>query len=187
MVIFPRNKIGHLKLFKEHGFICYRGEEPTPRIYSRPLLGKPFRRFYYYLAAFSTPPLYEPEIARTGLVNLPSSRWLFGFNRKWDNAFNRLNLHTLRLRKITQGITRAALEKKVIHIWAHTHEFQTAKDIEKLRHLLRHVAKYIQAGSMKSVNMAELARQTLAEHHASNSKSDDTKQGSYQSVYGSTI
>jgi peptidoglycan/xylan/chitin deacetylase (PgdA/CDA1 family) len=185
-VIFPRNKIGHLKLFKEHGFICYRGEEPTPRIYSRPFLGKPFRRFYYYLATFSALPLYEPEIDQTGLINLPSSRWLFGFNRKWDHALDRLNLHTLRLRKIAQGIARAALEKKIIHIWAHSHEFQTAKDIEKLRYLLCHVAKYIQAGSMKSVSMAELARQTLEEHHALNSKNNDTKQGSYQNVFGST-
>lgn len=174
-VIFPRNKIGHLDLFKQHDFVCYRGEERMPKLYLFPFWGKPFRRFYYYLAAFSTPPVYELERERSGLVNLPASRWLFGFNRHVERALDALNLHTLRLRKMADGIHQAAREKKIIHLWAHPHEFQTPKDIEKLRYLLHHVAAEVEAGRMQSVGMAELARKALMPQPASMAHDDETK------------
>jgi hypothetical protein len=156
-VIFPRNKVGHLDLFQKYGFTCYRGVELTPAFYGLPLLGCGFRRYYYYLAAISTPIVYEGKPARSGLVNLPSSRWLFGFNRKLDRGLDALNLQTLRMYKIVQGIKQAAREKKIIHIWAHPYEFQTPKDIEKLRYLLKHVAEEVKQGRMQSIGMAELA------------------------------
>ena len=86
--VFPRNKIGYLDLFKEHGFICYRGEELMPGIATLPVVGRVFRRFYHFFSLFSTPVTYEPQVDRSGLVNLPSSRWLFGFNRRVERILD---------------------------------------------------------------------------------------------------
>ncbi len=160
-VVFPRNKVGHLGLFNEYGFICFRGEELMPKLFSMPLVGRVFRRYYYYLSAFYTPLIYEPKVDPSGLVNLSSSRWFFGFNRKLDRVLDTLNLTTIRIRKIAEGVHRAASEKKTIHIWAHPCEFRTEKDFEKLRYLLRHVAEEVSAGRLQSVGMAELARKAL--------------------------
>lgn len=157
-VIFPRNKVGHLALFQKYGFTCYRGVELAPSFYRWPLLGRCFRRSYYYLAALSTPVVYEEMPTQAGMINLPSSRWLWGFNRKLDRGLDALNLHTLRIHKMVQGVKQAAREKKIIHIWAHPYEFQTPKDIEKLRYLLKHVAAEIKQGRMQSIGMAELAK-----------------------------
>jgi hypothetical protein len=163
-VIFPQNKLGYLDLFRQYGFNCYRGEELVPKAYTLPLLGRVFKRLHHYLSAFYTPLVYEPEIDSTGLVNFPASRWLFGFNRKLDCMLEVINLNTLRLRKIAEGIKKAAREKKIIHLWAHPHEFQTEKDFQKLRFLLETVAEEVKAGRMQSVGMAELARQAIEQN-----------------------
>lgn len=162
-VVFPRNRIGHLKLLRHYGMLCYRGEELLPRAYSLPVLGKALRWLHYNIIAICTPLAHKPVVDSCGMVNLPSSRWLFGFNRKLDRLFDATGLHMLRLRKIAKGIRRAAREKKVIHLWAHPHEFHTEKDFEKLRYLFDHVAEEVSAGRMKSVSMAELAASVLAQ------------------------
>ena len=163
-VIFPRTKIGHLDLFKEYGFICYRGEELMPEISSLPLIGRVFRRFYHYLSPLFTPQVYAFKVEPSGLVKFPSSRWLFGFNRKVERILDSLNLHNLRIRKIVKGIEKAAIEKKIIHIWAHPWEFQTKKDIEKLCYLLGYVSDEMSKGRIQSVGMADLARIAMEQH-----------------------
>lgn len=167
-VIFPRNKIGHLDLFNEYGFLCYRGEELMPKAYSLPLAGRVFRRLYHYLAALSTPLVYECKVDSSGLVNLPSSRWLFGLNRRVEWVLDSLNLHHFRIRQLIKGVEKAAVGKKIIHIWAHPHEFQTNKDIEKLRYLLGYVADEVSKGRMQSVGMAALARKAIDRHQQMN-------------------
>jgi hypothetical protein len=161
-VIFPRNRVGHLDLFSEAGFICYRGEEPMPGRYRWPIIGSVFRRLYYYLSVLSSPPIYTPRSEASGLVNLPSSRWIFGFNRRADTLLDALNLSTLRLRKIASGIHAAAREGKVIHVWAHPYEFRTEKDLDRLRYLLHHAAEEIAAGRMRTIGMADLSRSLVA-------------------------
>jgi hypothetical protein len=72
-----------------------------------------------------------------------------------------LNLHKLRIRRMIKGVKKAAEERKVIHIWAHPCDFQTMKDIEKLRYLLGAVADEMSKGRIQSVGMSYLARQIL--------------------------
>lgn len=163
-VIFPRTQIGHLDLFKEYGFICYRGEELLPEVCSLSLIGRVFRRLYHYLSILSTPQVYEFKVEPSGLVNLPSSHDFFGFNRKMERVLDSLNLHNLRIRKIIKGVEKAAIEKKIIHIWAHPHEFQTKKDIEKLRYLFGYVSEQVNKGRLQSIGMADLARKAMEQH-----------------------
>jgi peptidoglycan/xylan/chitin deacetylase (PgdA/CDA1 family) len=160
-VIFPRGKIGRLDLFKRHGFICYRGEELMREFYSWPLVGRIFRRFHYYLSPLFTPAVYDLEAEPSGMVNLPSSQWLFGFNRKIERYIDLFNLHNLRLQKLVAGVKKASIEKRIIHIWAHPYEFCREKDFAKLRYLFRHVYDEIQRGRLQSIGMADLAKKIL--------------------------
>lgn len=135
-----------------------------PSMYSLPLIGRVFRRGYYYLSALATPPVYKYQPGASGLVNFPSSRWLFGFNRNVERVLDALNLHKFRIDKMIRGVKKAALENKIIHIWAHPYEFKNEKDIEKLRYLLKHVSEQVSAERMQSVGMAELAQKVTSQH-----------------------
>ena len=69
--VFPRNSEGHHALLREHGFIAFRGEDPT---WWRDLPG-PAKRAGHLLdqAAALPPPVSEPTEKLPGLWNLPGS------------------------------------------------------------------------------------------------------------------
>jgi peptidoglycan/xylan/chitin deacetylase (PgdA/CDA1 family) len=164
-VIFPRNRIGYLPLFKAAGFVAYRGERVMPPVYRVPLLGKVLNRVDLKLEIF-TAQGYQPEIDESGLVNLPSSQWLFRINRRVERGLDRAGLPLLRLHKMVRAVRRAAARGQTIHFWAHPHEFRTEADLAKLRYLLDAVAHEIEAGRIESVTMAERARRVLAARRA---------------------
>jgi hypothetical protein len=155
-VVFPRNIIGYLDMFEENGFICYRGPKVMPRTYSIPILGKILNRIDLTFQIF-VPQVYDIEINAGGLINIPSSQWLFRMNRRIETILDSLNLQTLRLRSITKAVEKAAEEKKIVHIWAHPFEFQTEKDFEKLRFLFHFVSEKSRDGAIQSISMKDLA------------------------------
>src|SRR3990172_348526 len=163
-VIFPQGRIGRLDLFQEAGFACYRGKEVSHPALSIPLLGKVLNRINLVLSML-TPQVYEVNVGSDGLVNVPSSQWLFRTNRRIETILDSLNLHTLRLQPTAKSIERAANEKKVIHLWAHPHEFRTEKDFKKLRFVFERFAAQAKAVRLQSITMVNLARQALRTYH----------------------
>jgi peptidoglycan/xylan/chitin deacetylase (PgdA/CDA1 family) len=159
-VIFPQGGIGHLELFREAGFICYRGRDVRHPALSFPFLRKVLNRINLVLPMLS-PQVYEIQLDSKGLVNLPSSQWLFRIDRRLEAILDSLNLHNLRFERTAKSIERAAEQNKVIHLWAHPHEFNTDKDFDKLRFVFRHFAGHAKAGRLKSVTMADLAKRVL--------------------------
>ncbi|MDZ7318954.1 MAG: hypothetical protein ONB11_07355, partial [candidate division KSB1 bacterium] len=57
-----------------------------------------------------------------------------------------------------KAIKKAAVQKKVVHVWAHPWEFRTEQDFDKLRYIFQHVAQEVSAGNMQSVTMNEMAQ-----------------------------
>jgi peptidoglycan/xylan/chitin deacetylase (PgdA/CDA1 family) len=159
-VVFPRNQVGHLNAFKENGFFCYRGIELVPKVYALPILGKVLNRLDLVLQ-LRIPEVYEPKAELPGLVNLPASRWLFRIDPKVDKLLESLHLAGLPIRRIVQGVEKAAKEKKVIHIWAHPFEFRTEKDWQKLRCLFGSVSELASQGKLQAITMADLAAKVL--------------------------
>jgi hypothetical protein len=155
-VIFPRNQVGHLDVFEQTGFVCYRGRKAMPPISIVPVIGKALNWLDWLFQVYA-PPVYALSSNSTGLINLPASQWLFGFNRRAESVLDRLGLHRLRIRRLVDGVNKAARQQKLIHIWAHPCEFRSEKDFDKLRYLLSAVAEQIERGRMQSVGMAELA------------------------------
>jgi len=112
-----------------------------------------------------TPQVYEVKANPQGLVNVPSSMWLFRTDRRIETLLDSLNLHKLRFQATAKGIEKAAKEKKVIHLWAHPHEFRTEKDFKKLRHVFGCFAAQAKKEGLQSITMADLAKQALKTYH----------------------
>ena len=160
-VVFPRNQVGHIDLFKEYGFVCYRGDELLPPdYYSIPFVGKLLNRIDL-ITQFRTPQVYKVSTNPSGLINLPASRSLLRINRKFDLLLERLNLNGFHIKQIVKGVDKAAKEKKVIHIYSHPYEFRTERDFEKLRRLFESVAKHVKNNQLRSISMASLAKRAL--------------------------
>jgi len=161
-VIFPRNVIGHMKVFEESGFICYRGREVQPMLYRIKFLGKLFKHLDH-IFSFSIPHVYDLNgISVNGMVNLYSSQDFFGFNRNVEMVLDSINLDNVRFNRIIKTVKKAANEKKIVHITAHPWEFKTDKDLDKLRYLLGYVVEDISAGRLQSIGMTELAKKVIS-------------------------
>jgi hypothetical protein len=165
-VIFPRNQVAHLDLFRQAGFVCYRSNETTPSVWRWRAVGKLLKSLDHILA-WTTPPIYRlDDLPAAGLVDVCSSLHLFGFNRRLEQWLDGMNLHTLRMRGAVRAVQQAAREQKMVHMWAHPWEFRTNKDFDKLRYLFDAVAREVDAGRIQSVGMAELAHIVRARHIA---------------------
>lgn len=159
-VIFPQGRIAHLDLFREAGFITYRGKDVRHPLLTIPFIGKVLNRFNLKLS-FLTPQIYEITNDASGLVNIPSSQWMFRTRRAVETLLDSVHLETLRFRETARAIQAAAATGKVIHLWAHPHEFRTEKDFEKLRYLFSKFAEQAHQGSLRSITMADLAKEFL--------------------------
>lgn len=159
-VIFPRNKVGYLPVFKEAGFICYRGNQLTPRYFSTPLIGKVLK-WMDLKFQFCIPEVYQPMEDPSGFVNLPASRRLFGMNPRVSRLLSLLNLSKLEINRIIKGVQKAASEKKVIHIRVHPYEFKSEKNFTQLTILLDAVWKEMKEGKLQSITMSGLAKKVL--------------------------
>ena len=155
-IVFPRDRAGHLSLLSQNGFSNYRADVVESLLIRNRYFGR-YVKTLDHIIGFTTAPTYPLEkIEDGGLLRLSASQHLFGFNRGVDSLLTRLNLSTLRLRRITRGIKRAADRSHMFHLWAHPWEFRTTDDLFKLEHIFQTVRRFIDTGKMHSVTMAEM-------------------------------
>jgi len=141
-IIFPRNQYNDvfLAICKEEGLRGFRGTEDNwiYRPLSRVLESK-WRRAVRFLDSYfnisgSHCHNWEDLKHPSGLYNIPSSRFLRPYSQKL-RLFERL-----RLKRITNAMTHAAINGQIFHIWWHPHNF--GKDLQInlafLRSILEH-------------------------------------------------
>lgn len=151
--VFPRNRVGHRDTLAEHGFRCYRGNAPTRRVDDLPL-GRPLRKLTE--ATVDAPPLVEPRRDVFGLVNVPASLYLFGFEglarsvaeTVWDDPV---------VRQAERGIDAAAHENRVFHMWLHPNNLVAPRDVRRMDAILRYLAARREEGSVSVETMSEVA------------------------------
>jgi glycosyltransferase involved in cell wall biosynthesis len=159
-VIFPQGRIGHLPLFLESGFICFRGRDVRHPAFAVPLLGKALNRLNLFLSIM-TPQVYDVKPGRGGLVNIPSSQWLFRTHPRIERTLDALGLPFLRLQGTLKAIGRASATGKTVHLWIHPHELKTEQDWRRLRHVFARVAEEAAKGGLRSTTMGDLAGEAL--------------------------
>ena len=157
-LVFPRNRVGHLDVLREHGYVAYRG--PNSEWYWR-LPGRKLQaagRLASDLAAL-TPPVDLPVLKRQGVVEVPHSMFFAPF---WGPA--RLVPAGARVAQGIRGLERAVRRGGVFHIYSHPHNFgqHTARLVDALGAVLYHGARLRDRGDLCILPMGRIAELVLS-------------------------
>jgi len=175
--IFPRDEPGHLDILHKYSFACFRG--PTPHFidYSKSQRGiwnltRQYLSLGSYLVSFylAVPPPVVVPLKQGGMTNIPAS---MSYNKK---PFVPLELVTL---KAKQGIRRAIIERKVVHLSMHLINFGEVSSIKKFFKGFEEILTYTdlcrKEGKLEVLTMKRIAETLQATPSTSNR---DQKTGS---------
>lgn len=98
--VFPRNRVAHLEVLREHGFTHYRDASSTSRAHR--------------IAALWWPDVVDLPLADEIPVGVPETTFLAARRPSWF-------LH----RSIKRGLRRAAATDGMVHYWLHPHNVVT--------------------------------------------------------------
>lgn len=160
-IIFPRNQYNpeYAATIQKAGIRAYRGNETSwlfsPKTGSERGLVRKIGRFldrYINLSGHNT---YSfAQIANTSPYNIPSSRFLSPYQPKLSV------LESLRLQRILSGMTHAAKNKEVFHLWWHPHNFGThqKENFAFLEKIVAHFTYLNATYGFESATMADLTK-----------------------------
>jgi peptidoglycan/xylan/chitin deacetylase (PgdA/CDA1 family) len=151
---FPRNRVGHLDVLREHGFACYRG--PGPRWYEQDDEAGPAGRLAHLwdVVRAAEPPTVLPEATASGLVNIPGSMIYFPMH-----GVRRFVPMARRVARAVKGLEAAARRRRVFHLWFHPTNLADRTDamMDGLRQVFAHAAALRGRGELDVLPMAALA------------------------------
>lgn len=157
-LVFPRNQFNndYLEICKKSGIKSFRGNEnswlhPGDHSNNTSLFRRMFRLIDAYIN-ISGNHCFVPVIQENGLVNIPASRFLrpYTATTKFFDG--------LKLRRITNAMDNAALNKKTFHLWWHPHNFgkHMEENLAFLERILQHYTTLHEKYGMTSLNMSEV-------------------------------
>jgi peptidoglycan/xylan/chitin deacetylase (PgdA/CDA1 family) len=160
-VIFPRNRIGHLDIFRQFGFTAYRADQRPAGASLPRWLSRPINRLdlVYPLRTLSP---QQPRMDASGLLEIPVSSKLFAVQRDAQGLLKRLNLDHLGLNRIVRGIHSLARDPGIVHLYCHPHEFISEDHFSHLEKVLRTVRPYLVHGDLASITLSEFTQEILA-------------------------
>lgn len=165
-IVFPRNQINarYLETCKRLGIISYRGCENHWLYKVSHQKDGVLKRMIRLLDSYiniSGHHIYQKQdlIDSNGMVNIPSSR----FFRPYSNKLK--YLEPLKLKRIKSGMTKAAQEGNVFHLWWHPHNFGVCrkKNLEMLDSVIAHFLTLQKQYGMESMTMTEVCDRLLME------------------------
>ena len=166
-IVFPRNMVNDeaLKVCKDAGITSYRGTEKAYIYRIDP------KKPYYNWLAVRGPRMLDSYINITGnniydltelnkgatIINLPSSRFLRPYNSKLSM------FESLKIKRITKGMKKAAQQNKLFHLWWHPHNFGSHmdKNFENLEKIFNTYKELNNLHGFSSVTMTSLANKLL--------------------------
>ena len=158
-LIFPRNQFNdeYLKVCNDNGIICYKGNEHSWLYKAKKGEQESmFRRFLRLVDAYfniSGHNCYTKEQLKSNSpINIPSSRFLRPFSGKLKILDN------LRLRRIKTGMTYAAKNNTIYHLWWHPHNFGYSlnENLIYLEKILQHYVSLNRKFGFESKTMLEM-------------------------------
>ncbi len=163
-IIFPRNQFNqdYLQICKDAGLIAYRGNELSWLYRARKgnkesLIRRLFRLTDAYINLTGHNCSTHNKMASAFPINIPSSRFLRPYSAKLKP------FDGLRIRRIKKGMTYAAINNGVYHLWWHPHNFGINQDENFLilREILMHYDLLNKKYGFTSITMSDLANQLL--------------------------
>ena len=150
---FPRNEVGHLKVLKEFGFLCYRGVEPN--WYENRRVPEKLRRVIrlFEVLRAAEPPTVLPEMTKSGIWNIPGSSIYFPMH-----GFRKYIPLKLRTNRAIKGLNAAAKNKRIFHLWFHPTNLADDIDemIKGLRDILEYATKLRESGKLRFLTMQDV-------------------------------
>lgn len=157
--VFPRNEIEHRRALAENGYICYRGRRPT-RLPALPgvrgaatLAGAVF--------GAPAPPVVTPRIDEYGLVELPASLFLGGFDGPLWAGVTRVGDDPA-VRLVKRIVERAQETNGIAHLWLHPNDLVYRSDVRRMEAILSYLGEQRDRGSLTVETMEQVARRVLA-------------------------
>jgi hypothetical protein len=152
---FPRNSVGHLDVLRDHGFTCYRGSEPV--WWERARVPRPLKRAGHLVDVLTArrPPVVAPKQVLDGLWNIPGSMLYFPMHGR-----RRYIPLSVRVRRATKGLNRAARERRVFHLWFHPTNLADEPEemFAGLRSIFEHLNRLRSNGELEVRPMGALVR-----------------------------
>ena len=159
-LIFPRNQFNddYLKVCAELGILCYRGNEHSWLYQAKngdndSTIRRAFRLIDAYVN-ISGHNCYSDEYLKSKFpVDIPASRFLRPFSSRLKIA------ESLKLKRITRGMTHAAKNNLTYHLWWHPHNFgiNQNENLAFLQKILSHYEHLNESHNFQSITMSNLA------------------------------
>jgi peptidoglycan/xylan/chitin deacetylase (PgdA/CDA1 family) len=157
---FPRNRVGHLDVLREHGFTAYRG--PDPAWYEGDRLPRPLKRLGHLsdVLLARRPPVVVPEEALPGLWNVPGSMIYFPMH----GARRHIPV-SRRVARAVKGLNAAVKHRRVFHLWFHPTNlaFETEEMFTGLRRIFERASELRRQGRLEIRPMGEVVAQRASE------------------------
>lgn len=158
-LVFPRNQYSdpYIEVAKKSGFIAFRGNEHSwmhsPQAGEETAYLKRCARLIDAYANLSGHHTFKPELHKSGMLNIPSSRFL----RPYSSRLGKLE--HVRIRRILNDMTAAAKSGRGYHLWWHPHNFgrNLNENIRNLEQILSHFRYLREKYGMEAKTMSEAA------------------------------
>lgn len=154
---YPRNRVGHRDALKRHGFVSYRGPEPTK--YDR--WPRPAARAMHFaeVIAAATPPVVSPRRDDLGLWDIPGSMIYFPMH-----GIRAVIPVSRRVKRALRGLDAAAAQKKIFHLWFHPTNLadHTNALFDGLEEIIRYAKGLEKRGLLEIATMGDVAERADA-------------------------
>lgn len=149
--IFPRNAVGYRSLLSEYGFRTYRGHRPEQLGPNGPL------EKLFTTAFPSQLPLSQPTVDEFGLVNIPPSLYLFGFQGPVRRTLETVWTDPI-VRQARGGIARAIENDGIFHMWLHPNNIVAERDVRRLESIFSFIERH-EGDGLQVSTMADVANE----------------------------
>lgn len=157
--VFPRNDVANIDLLAAHDFTCYRGRSPN-QWYDGSPLQRPGKAVDLVTGG-SGPPIVTPSVEEHGIINIPASLDLFGFEGIARRVVESVTGDPI-VEAARRGITAAEEGSGVFHGWLHPNNITEQADIDRLKTILAIVSD----ADVPVLTMGEVAEQHRLITHA---------------------
>jgi peptidoglycan/xylan/chitin deacetylase (PgdA/CDA1 family) len=163
---FPRNRVGHLDVLREHGITGYRG--PDEAWFEDPRVPGPLKRLGHIADVLLArrPPVVLPEETLPGLWNVPGSMIFFP-----SHGIRRHIPPSRRVARAVKGLDAAASRRRIFHLWFHPTNlaFDTDAMFDGLRQIFQRASELRDTGELSIKSMGEIVadqQPALTSHEA---------------------
>jgi peptidoglycan/xylan/chitin deacetylase (PgdA/CDA1 family) len=158
-MVFPRNNVGHLDVLADHGVLAYRGVEPARWFDGRP--GQPLGKLAEYTFGLSAPNIVDPYVDEHGLVNVPASLYLYGFEGTAKRLASPFTTTPV-LDQVEAGLDALVDRGEgVFHLWLHPNNLTTESDIQRMARVVDLLATYRRDHDVEIRTMSDVATEVL--------------------------